>query len=60
VKVYLGKTLLAKKSLHAAKTHNRMIIPIVSASSVRTGMLRVVQASNGKPVTIDGVGVNLF
>src|SRR3954447_23145525 len=60
VKVYLGKTLLVKKSLHSSRTHNRVIIAIASSGSVRKGTLRVVQASNGKPVTIDGVGVNLF
>jgi len=60
VKVYLGKTLLLKKSLHATKTHNRVVIALASSSSVRTGTLRIVQSSGGKPVVIDGVAVSQY
>lgn len=58
VKIYLGKKLVLKKSLHAAKTHNRVVIPLASSSGVRSGTLRIVQASGGKQVAIDGLAVS--
>ena len=58
VKVFRGSTLLKKVSLHAASTHNRVVIPIAAASSLKSGTIRIVQASGGKPVTVDGLAVS--
>jgi uncharacterized delta-60 repeat protein len=58
VKVYLGKHLLKTLSLRSAKPHSKVVLPVAASSSIRSGTVRLVQASGGKRVTVDGVGVS--
>lgn len=58
VKVYLGNRLLRKVSLHARRAQTRAVIPVASFRAVRTGRIRVVVVSSGRPVRIDGLGIS--
>jgi len=59
-KVYLGSRLLRTVDLHSVKTHNRvMFLVSLTPDRVQSGTVRIVQASAGKPVIIDGVGLTL-
>jgi hypothetical protein len=53
----LGKSLLERISLAANKTSKKQFIPVASFSAPRTGALRIVVTSAGKPVRIEGLGV---
>jgi len=55
IKVYLGATLLKTVSLHAASLQKDVLIPIATFTSVRTGTMKIVTATAGKPDYIDGV-----
>jgi hypothetical protein len=59
VKVYLGTTLLKTVSLAASSTHRRQVIPIDVSTATKSGTITVKQASGGKPVIIEGLGVAL-
>ncbi|HET7310773.1 MAG TPA: delta-60 repeat domain-containing protein [Mycobacteriales bacterium] len=59
VKVMLGSKVLATVTLAASTTHHRVLKSVVIGSTLRTGTLRLVQASGGHSVVIDGVGVSL-
>jgi hypothetical protein len=59
VKVFWGKKLLREVSLHAKKPLlKRQVIRVKKFNGkLRSGRLRVVVTSAGKPVRIDGIGV---
>jgi uncharacterized delta-60 repeat protein len=59
VKVMLGSTLLKKVSLQAATVRHKVVIAIASSSAVKSGTLKIVQVSAGKPVTIEGLAVSV-
>ena len=57
VKVYLGSSLLKKVSLGATTTQKKRLIPIASFTSPASGKVKVVVATGGKTVRIEGLGV---
>ncbi len=59
VKVFKGKRLLREVNLHAKKKLvKRKVIPIKRfRGKLRSGKIRVVVTTAGKPVRIDGIGV---
>jgi hypothetical protein len=57
VKVYLGSVLLKQVSLGASSTRKRQLIPISSFTTPVTGNVRIVVATSGKTVRIEGLGV---
>lgn len=59
VRVYLGNTLLNTVNLMRSTTHHRVKLPIATSARVRSGTLRIVQVSGGRPVVIEGVGISL-
>ena len=56
VEVYLKDTLLRTVSLSAATTEKRQIIPVASWRAKHSGRVRLVVASQGKDVMIEGLG----
>jgi uncharacterized delta-60 repeat protein len=59
VKVYRGSTLLATVKLTAGSTRHRVVIPIQSSLTTLSGTIKIKVTSDGKPVTIDGLGISL-
>jgi uncharacterized delta-60 repeat protein len=59
VRVLLGGTSLGTFDLDARRTRHRVLVPVVSGTTLRSGVLRLRQVSNGHEVAIDGVAVNL-
>jgi hypothetical protein len=57
VKVYLGTRLLERVSLDSAVLTKQQVLPIQRFSSAKTGKVRVVVVSSGKPVRVEGLGV---
>ena len=57
VKVYLGKKLLKKVSLAARTTRKKQVVNVASFSTARKGKVRVVVASSGKKVVVEGLGI---
>ena len=57
VKVYLGSTLLKKVNLASSKLRKRQLIPVSSFVSPRSGKVRVVVATSGRTVRVEGLGV---
>lgn len=57
VKVFLGSTLLKQVSLASSTVKNKQIIPVATFAAVTTGTVRIVVATAGKEVRIDGLGV---
>ena len=57
VKVYLGSSLLKKVSLGATSTQKKRLIPIATFTSPASGKVKVVVATGGKTVRIEGLGV---
>ena len=57
VTVYLGTTLLKEISLQAGSRHRRQVLTIARFSAPQSGKVRVVVASQGKPVRVEGMGV---
>lgn len=57
VKVLLGSTVLKTVSLAATRLSKRQVIAVVTFPSGRSGTLKVVVATSGKPVRIEGLGV---
>lgn len=56
-KVYLGSTLLRTVSLAARTLRTEQIIPVATFGAAKRGAVRVVVASNGKQVRIEGIGL---
>jgi len=59
LKVFLGSTLLRTIDTSASSTRRKVVIAVSSSYLVRSGTLKLVQASGGKKVIVDGVAVNL-
>lgn len=57
VKVYWGSTLLKTVSLVSTRTVNKKLIPVATFAAARSGTLRIVVASGGRKVIIDGVAI---
>lgn len=57
VRVYAGKRLLGTVRLTGRRTTSRQVLPVATLPTPYTGKLRVVVASRGKPVRIEGLGV---
>jgi len=57
VKVYLGSTLLKRVSLDSSTLRTKQVLPIASFTSGQTGRVRIVVASTGKTVRVEGLGV---
>lgn len=57
VKVYAGSRLLRTVRLAAPRTADRVLVPVGSLTTPYTGRLRVVVATQGRPVRIEGLGV---
>jgi Fibronectin type III domain len=57
VKVYLGSTLLKQVDLQARVVARGQVLPIAQFSTAQSGKVRVVVASQGKPVRLEGLGV---
>jgi hypothetical protein len=58
IKVYLGSKLLRRIRLAASSVKKRQVIEVATFDAVRSGKLRVVVTSSGRPVKIEGVGVS--
>jgi hypothetical protein len=58
VTVWLGTTKLRTVNLASSTTRRRQVIPIANFSRVRKGTIRIVVASAGKPVVIEGLAVS--
>ncbi|HZA26913.1 MAG TPA: hypothetical protein VE915_04590, partial [Actinomycetota bacterium] len=58
IKVYFGKKLLRTVRLAASSVKKKQIIHLATFDALRTGRLRAVVASSGRPVKIEGVGVS--
>lgn len=57
VKVLLGSTVLKTVSLAATRLSKRQVLAVATFPSARSGTLKVVVATSGKPVRIEGLGV---
>jgi hypothetical protein len=57
VKVFLGKQLLKKVSLSATKAKKKQLIDVASFPEARDGTVRIVVATAGKTVRIEGLGL---
>jgi len=57
VKVYLGSTLLKRVSLDSSTLRTKQVLPIANFTSGQTGRVRIVVASTGKTVRVEGLGV---
>lgn len=57
VKVYLGTKLLKKVSLAATRTRSSVLVPVAAFATARRGTLKVVVATSGKKVVIEGLGI---
>ena len=57
VKVYLGSTLLKQVDLQSPVVARSQVLPIARFSTAQSGKVRVVVASQGKPVRVEGLGV---
>jgi hypothetical protein len=56
IKIMLNGTLLKKVSLKSATTKKRQLITTTQTATPRTGTLKIVVASSGKNVIIEGAG----
>jgi hypothetical protein len=58
VRVYVGKKVVKRTvSLHSAKRHRSVLIPIRTFKRPRHGRVRVVVTSRHRPVRIEGLGI---
>lgn len=57
VNVFMGSTRIKRISLASDGVHKKEIIPIKNFPSVTSGKLKIVVASSGKKVIVEGVGV---
>jgi hypothetical protein len=58
VKVSLGNQLLKTIKLNANTTQKKQFIGVKTFGSVKSGTVKIVVASRGKPVKIEGLGVS--
>ena len=58
-KVYLGSTLLKTVNLYSATSRHKVLIPVDTSAAIKGGTIKIVQASQGKKVIIDGLAVSL-
>ncbi len=59
LRIFLGSKLLDTVSLAAPMVHHRQVIQIYASSSTLSGIVKLVQNSSKKAVTIEGVAFNL-
>ena len=59
LRIFLGSKLLGTVSFATSKVHHGQIIPIYASSSTLSGVVRLVQSSPKKAVTIEGMAFNL-
>ena len=57
VKVYLGSTLLKQVDLQSRVVARGQVLPLAQFVTPQSGKVRVVVASQGKPVRLEGLGV---
>ena len=57
VVVFLGRHRLGRFDLSAPERRRRVVVPVASFGGVRSGQIRVVVRSRGKPVVVEGLGV---
>ena len=57
VKVYAGSRLVRTVRLLAKRSTDRVLVPVTTFTTPFTGRLRVVVASQGRPVRLEGLGV---
>jgi hypothetical protein len=57
VSVYLGKRLLRTVSLSAARAQKRQLVAVATFPTATSGTVRVVVATAGKQVQVEGLGV---
>lgn len=57
VKVFLGSTLLKKVSLATSTVKNKQVIPVATFGAAQPGTVKIVVATAGKQVRIDGLGI---
>jgi hypothetical protein len=57
VKVFLGKKMVKKVSLHTKRAQKKRVIPLANFAGKKRGLIRVRVVSGGKPVRIQGVGI---
>jgi hypothetical protein len=57
IKVFRGSTLLDTVSLEASSVRRRVVVVVDTASTVRTGKVRIRNASD-KKVMVEGLGVS--
>jgi hypothetical protein len=58
IKVYLGNKLLRRIRLASSSVKKRQVIELATFDAVRSGKLRAVVTSSGRPVKIEGIGVS--
>jgi predicted GH43/DUF377 family glycosyl hydrolase len=58
VTIYLGTTKLKTIKLAATTTRKRQVISIANFTKVRKGTVKIVVATSGKPVIIEGLAVS--
>ena len=58
VRVYLGSTLLRRLDLAAGTLTKGRVVPLARFATAQSGKVRVVVASSGRPVRIEGLGVS--
>ena len=58
VDVFLGGTKLKRVSLVASRTRNKVVLPVATFGSLRTGTLRIEVVSAGKRVSVDGLATS--
>jgi bacillolysin len=58
VKVLLGNRLLKKVNLNANRTKKKQFISVKTFGSIKSGKIKIVVASRGKTVKIEGLGVS--
>lgn len=57
VKVFLGSTLLKRMDLAAPVVTRTQVLPVARFGTGQSGKVRIVVASAGKPVRVEGLGV---
>ena len=60
VRVYLGTKLLRTISLRSKSTKHSELVIVKTFTTPKTGTLRLVVSSTGKPVPIEGLGLSLL
>lgn len=58
IKVYLGNKLLRRIRLASSSVKKKQVIELATFDSVRSGKLRAVVTTSGRPVKIEGIGVS--